>query len=69
MLMLMMLLILIILYLLSKTQNCNKEDNQKYNQKLSKLIRKGFEILVYWSKYKAKSKDENTTKEYRYFLE
>ena len=39
------------------------------NQKLSKLLRKVFERSVYWNEYKTKSKNENTTNEYRYFLE
>ena len=39
------------------------------NQKLSKLLRKGFERLVYWNEYETKSENENTTNEYRYFLE
>ena len=39
------------------------------NQKLSKLLSKGFERSVYWNEYKTKSEDKNTTNEYRYFLE
>ena len=39
------------------------------NQKLSKLLRKRFELSVYWNKYKTKSENKNTTNEYRYFLE
>ena len=35
------------------------------NQKLSKLLSKGFERSVYWNKYKTKSENKN---EYRYFL-
>ena len=38
------------------------------NQKLSKLLRKGFERSVYWNEYKTKSDNKNTTQEYRYFL-
>ena len=30
---------------------------------------KGFERSVYWNEYKTKSENENTTNEYRYFLE
>ena len=41
----------------------------KDNQKLSKLLRKGFERLVYWNDYKTKSENKNTTNEYRFFLE
>ena len=40
----------------------------KNNQKLSKLFSKGFERSVYWNEYKTKSKNKNTTNEYRYFL-
>ena len=32
----------------------------KDNQKLSKLISKGFERSVYWNKYKTKSENKNT---------
>ena len=39
------------------------------NQKLSKLLSKGFGRSVYWNKYKSKSANKNTTNEYRYFLE
>ena len=39
------------------------------NGKLSKLFRKGFERSVYWEEYKTKSKNKNTTNEYRNFLE
>ena len=38
------------------------------NQKLSKLFSKVFERSVYWSEYKKKSENKNTTNEYRYFL-
>ena len=38
------------------------------NQKLSKLLSKGFERLVYCKEYKTKSEDKNTTNEFRYFL-
>ena len=41
----------------------------KDNQKLSKLLSKGFERPVYWNEYKIKSENKNTTNEYRYFLE
>ena len=37
------------------------------NQKLSKLLSKGFERSVYWNEYKTKS--DNMTNEFRYFLE
>ena len=39
------------------------------NQKLSKLLSKGFEWSVYWNEYKTKSENKNTTNEFRYFLE
>ena len=39
------------------------------NQKLSKLLSKGFERSVYWNGYKTKcTKNKDTTNEYRYFL-
>ena len=40
----------------------------KNNQKLSKLLSKGFERLVYWNEYKT-IENKNATNEYRYFLE
>ena len=40
----------------------------KDNRKLSKLLCKRFEKLVYWNEYKTKSENKNTTNEYRYFL-
>ena len=39
------------------------------NQKLSKLLSKGFERSVYWNEYKTKSENKNVKNEYRYFLE
>ena len=39
------------------------------NQKLSKLLSKGFEWSVYWNEYKTKSENKNTANEFRYFLE
>ena len=36
-------------------------------QTLSKLLSKRFERAVYWNDYKTKSKNKNTTNEYRYF--
>ena len=41
----------------------------KANQKLSRLLSKGFKRLVYWNLYKTKSENKNTTNEYTYFLE
>ena len=38
------------------------------NQKLSKLLSKGFERSVYWNGYKTKGENKDTTNEYRYFL-
>ena len=39
------------------------------NQKLSKILDKGFARSVYWNEYKTKSDNENTTNEFTYFLE
>ena len=39
------------------------------NQKLSKLLSKGFEKSVYCNEYKTKSENKNTTNENMYFLE
>ena len=39
------------------------------NQKLSKLLSKGFERSVYWNEYKTKRDDKIMTNEYRYFIE
>ena len=39
------------------------------NQKLSKLLSKGCERSVDWNEYKRRSENENTTNEFRYFLE
>ena len=41
----------------------------KDNQKLSKRLSKGYERSIYWNEYKTKSDNENTTNEYRYFIE
>ena len=41
----------------------------KYYQKLSKLLCKGFEISVYWNKYKTKSENKYGTNKYGYFHE
>ena len=41
----------------------------KANQKLSRLLSKGFKRLVYWNLYKTKRENKNTTNEYTYFLE
>ena len=38
------------------------------NQKLSKLLTKGFERSIYWNEYKTKSDNKNTTNEFRFFL-
>ena len=62
---------MLILFLLSKTQNYVPVVTLlvRYDQKLSKLLCKGFETSLYWHEYKTKSKNKNTTNEYRYFLE
>ena len=36
----------------------------KDNEKLSKLLSKGFQRTVYWNEYKTKSKSKSTTNEY-----
>ena len=41
----------------------------KDDQKLSKLLSKGFQRSVYWNEYETKSENKNSTNEYRYFLE
>ena len=41
----------------------------KDNRKLSKRFSKGFERSIYWSEFKTKSGNKNTTNKYRYFLE
>ena len=38
------------------------------NQKLSKLLSKGFKRSVYWNEFETKSENKNTTNEYGYFL-
>ena len=38
------------------------------NQKLSKLLSKGFERSVYWNVFETKSDIKSTENEYRYFL-
>ena len=40
----------------------------KHNQKLVKLLSKGFGRSVHWNEYKAKSEKKNSTNEYRFFL-
>ena len=40
----------------------------KGNQKLSKILCKGFERSVYWNEYERKCESKNTKNEYRYFL-
>ena len=38
------------------------------NEKLSKLLSKGFERSVYWNEYKTKRENTNMANGYRYFL-
>ena len=38
------------------------------NQKLLKLLSKGFERSFYWNEYKTKIDNKHTTNEFRYFL-
>ena len=40
-----------------------------HQQKLSKFLSKGFERPVHWNEYKTKCQNNNTSNEYRYFLE
>ena len=40
----------------------------KDNQKLSKLLSKGFERSIYWNENKTKSENKSTRNEYRYIL-
>ena len=61
-------LTLIILFLLRKIQNYVPVVTLSA-QKLSKLLSKEFEKLVYCNECKTKSKNKNTTKQYRYFTE
>ena len=49
--------------------DANSNNITKDNQKLSKLLGKGFNRSVYWNEYKTKSENKKTTNEYRYFLE
>ena len=62
MIMLIMMIMLIILFSLSRIQNYVSVVtlSAKDNQKLSKLLRKGFEIPVYWNECKTKSENKNT---------
>ena len=39
------------------------------NQKLSKLLSKGYERSVYCNEYKTRKENKNTTNKYRYFLQ
>ena len=39
------------------------------NQKLTKLLSKGFERSIYLNEYKTKCENKNTANEHRYFLE
>ena len=59
-------LTLITLFLLRKIQNYVPVVTLSA-QKLSKLLSKEFEKLVYCNECKTKSKNKNTTNEYRYF--
>ena len=50
------------LFLLSRTQKA------RGNQKLLKLLSKGFQRSVYWNECETKSDNKNTTNEFRFFL-
>ena len=39
------------------------------NQSLTKRLSRGFKRSVYWNEYKTKSENQNSTNEYKYFLE
>ena len=54
-------------FLLSKTK-LYVQVRARANQKLSKVLTKGFERSVYWNKCKKKRENENMTNEFRYFL-
>ena len=41
----------------------------KDNQKLTKLLSKGFERSVYWNEFETKSQNKNTKNKCRYFLQ
>ena len=43
--------------------------SERYNQKLSKLLSRGFKRSVYWSEYKTISYTKNAKNEFRFFLE
>ena len=59
---------MLILVLLWKTQNYILLLWSSDNQKISKLLSRGFERIVHWKEYKTNSENKNTTNEYRYFL-
>ena len=40
----------------------------RHNQKLSKILCKGFERSIYWNECKTKYENKNMTNEFRYFL-
>ena len=67
-LMIILMLILKTSFLLSKTQNYVSAGtlSAKYNKNLSKVFRKGFELLVYWSKYRTKSEIKHMRNKCRY---
>ena len=57
-----MLIMIMELFLLSRTQKARD------NQKLLKLLSKGFQRSVYWNECETKSDNKNTTNEFRFFL-
>ena len=59
---------MLILVLLWKRQNYILLLSASDNQKISKLLSRGFERIVHWKEYKTNSENKNTTNEYRYFL-
>ena len=68
MLKIMLMLIIYFYYQLAKLDVPVVTLSARHNQKLSKLLSRGFERSVYWNEYKTKIKNKNTTNEYRYFL-
>ena len=60
-------LILVILFSLLKLYGPVITLSEKGNQKLWKLLNKGFKRSIYWNGYKTVSKNKNVRNEYRKF--
>ena len=54
-------------FTIKDTKILSKILSPRDNQKLSKVLSKGFERSVYWNEYETK-RDKNATNEFRYFL-